>query len=92
MDRRSSSGTTPMVLAILFFTIFHILTTMGKKFAEEFVMTPAEGMWMSTAVLLPLGLFLLFKATNDSALLNFEGYGKGLKDFFGKLFKRKQKT
>ncbi len=83
----------PMVMAILFFTIFHILTTVGKKFAEEFVMTPAEGMWLSTAVLLPLGLFLLFKATNDSGLLNFEGYGKAVKDAFGKMFgRRKQKT
>ncbi|MEZ4883204.1 MAG: LptF/LptG family permease [Chitinophagales bacterium] len=80
----------PMVLAILFFTIFHILTTMGKKFAEEYVMTPAEGMWMATAILLPIGLFLLFKATNDSALLNFEGYGKGLKDWFGKVFGKKE--
>jgi len=76
----------PMVLAILFFTIFHILTTMGKKFAEEFVLTPSQGMWLSTAILLPLGLFLLFKATNDSALLNFEGYGKWIKDKFGRLF------
>lgn len=80
----------PMVMAILFFTIFHILTTIGKKFAEEFVLTPAEGMWLSTAVLLPLGLFLLFKATNDSGLLNFEGYGKVIKDAFGKVFGRKK--
>lgn len=80
----------PMVLAILFFTIFHILTTMGKKFAEEKVLSPAEGMWLATAILFPLGLFLLFKATNDSALLNFEGYGKWMKDKLGKLFRKKK--
>ena len=64
----------PMVMAILFFVVFHILSTMGKKFAEELVLTPFQGMWLSIFVLLPLGMFLTYKAANDSALFNMDAY------------------
>jgi len=39
--------------------------------------TPAYiGVWISSYVLLPLGVFLTYKATTDSAILNVESYGK----------------
>ncbi len=68
----------PMVLAILFFTIYHVISTMGKKFAEETVMSPFAGIWLSTFILVPLGIFLIYKATNDSQIFNARAYS----DFF----------
>ncbi len=82
--RRGGLG-MPMVVAIAFFILYHLISTLGKKFAEELVLTPFQGMWLSTFVLLPLGLFLTYKATHDSALLNADAYAH----FFKRIFKRK---
>ncbi len=64
----------PMVIAIIFFTIFHILSTTGKKIAEEAAVSPFLGMWGATFILFPLGIFLIYKAMNDSALFNLNTY------------------
>ncbi|MBK6396886.1 MAG: LptF/LptG family permease [Bacteroidetes bacterium] len=73
----------PMVVSILFFVIFHILSITGEKFAREEVLKPFEGMWLSSLVLLPIGLFLIFKATTDSALFDGDPYKKFFRRFLG---------
>ena len=73
----------PMVVSILFFVIFHILSITGEKFAREEVLKPFEGMWLSSLVLLPIGLFLIFKATTDSALFDGDAYKKFFRRFRG---------
>ena len=64
----------PLLVAILFFVIFHLLNTFGEKFVKEDVMTPLVGMWLSILALTPLGIFLTYKATIDSQLFNKEFY------------------
>lgn len=68
----------PMVVSILFFAIFHVLTMMGEKLAEESVISPLVGMWLATFVLSPIGMYLTYKAMNDSQLLNIDRYFSGL--------------
>jgi lipopolysaccharide export system permease protein len=65
---------TPLVFAIIFFVIFHLLNTFGEKFSKEAVLSPAAGMWLSTIVLIPIGAFLTYKAMKDSQLFNQEAY------------------
>jgi len=65
---------TPLVFAIVFFVIFHLLNTFGEKFAKSFEMTALEGMWLSTFILIPIGAFLTYKAMKDSQLFNQEYY------------------
>ena len=88
--RRGGLG-LPLVVAIIFFIIFHVLTTIGKKFAEEYALSPFAGMWLSTAVILPIGAFLTYKAMRDSALLNLDIYIAKLKAI-GSNLGRKKKT
>jgi lipopolysaccharide export system permease protein len=64
----------PLVFAVVFFVIFFLLNNFGKKFVKEAVLTPIGGMWMATYVLTPIGLFLTYKAMNDSQLFNKEFY------------------
>jgi lipopolysaccharide export system permease protein len=64
----------PLVFAVVFFVIFFLLNNFGKKFVKESVLTPIGGMWMATYVLTPIGLFLIYKAMNDSQLFNKEFY------------------
>jgi lipopolysaccharide export system permease protein len=84
---------TPLVFAVIFFVIFHLFNTFGEKFAKTGVMPPYEGMWLSTAVLIPIGLFLTYKAMRDSQLFNQEYYYRTLKKlrtFLGTFKKEKQ--
>jgi lipopolysaccharide export system permease protein len=64
----------PLVFAVVFFVIFFLLNNFGKKLAGSAVLSPLEGMWMATYVLTPIGIFLIYKALNDSQLFNKEFY------------------
>ncbi len=76
---------TPLIFAIIFFMIFYFSSTTGEKLAKENTLTPLTGMWLSTFVLVPIGLFLTYKAMRDSQLFNKEFYSR-----IGRLFKRKR--
>ena len=62
----------PILVSILFFIIYYVLSIMGEKYGREFVMPVGIGMWMSNLVLLPAGLFFLYQAYNDSGLLELD--------------------
>jgi lipopolysaccharide export system permease protein len=71
----------PLIFAVIFFVIFFLLNNFGRKFVKEDVMQPFTGMWMATIVLLPVGIFLTYKAMDDSQLFNKEFYYRMLKKF-----------
>lgn len=65
---------SPVIFAVFFFVIFFLLNNFGKKFVKEDVLQPAAGIWLATVVLVPIGLFLIWKALHDSQLFNKEIY------------------
>ena len=79
----------PAVLSVFLFVFYYIIDTTGSKFARDAIWLPWQGMWLSSAVLLPLGIFLTYKAVNDSVLLNAETYVDTLKRLIGKREYRK---
>lgn len=70
---------TPLVFAIAFFVLFHLLNTFGEKFAKSFQLSSFMGMWLSTMILIPIGAFLIYKAMKDSQLFNQEYYYRSFK-------------
>lgn len=78
---------TPLIIAILLFIFFFFFNTSGEKYAKEDVMTPFGGMWMATLFLLPVGIFLTYKAMHDSNLMNKEFYFRSWRKIRA-LFKR----
>jgi lipopolysaccharide export system permease protein len=64
----------PTVVSIFFFTAYWVVDISGKKLARDGVLDPIMGIWLSSFVLLPMGIFLTYKATTDSALFNTERY------------------
>jgi lipopolysaccharide export system permease protein len=64
----------PLVVAIIFFLMFHLLNMFGEKFVKEDIMPPYIGMWLAVWVLTPVGIFLTYKAMHDSQLFNKEFY------------------
>ncbi len=78
----------PVVIAVIFFLFYHIISTVSEKSAKEGSLTPEMGMWMAIFILTPVGIFLTYKATVDSALFDLDYY----KQMVLKLFKRKKGT
>ncbi|MEO5888605.1 MAG: LptF/LptG family permease [Ferruginibacter sp.] len=64
----------PLVVAIVFFLLFHLLNMFGEKFVKDDITSPFIGMWLSILVLAPLGALLTYKAMHDSQLFNKEFY------------------
>ena len=79
---------TPLLFAIVFFVLFHLLNTFGEKAAKSGAINVFYGMWLSTLVLIPIGAFLTQKALRDSQLFNKEAYYrlfKNIQQLFTKL-------
>ena len=80
---------TPVIISIFFFLVYYIIDISGKKLAREGSMTPFWGAIISTLVLLPIGIFLTRKSTQDSTLFNFDWYKaffKEIGNFFSKMY------
>ncbi len=76
---------TPLIFAVILFMFFFFFNTTGEKYVKENVMTAFGGMWMATMTLVPVGIFLTYKAMHDSQLLNREFYfrtGRRIKYYF----------
>ena len=70
----------PVVVSVVFFVIYYVITIIGERVAVNGDMSVFLGAWISSIVLFPIGIFLTFKATTDSALLDAESWKK----FFSK--------
>ena len=75
---------TPVVISVLLFICYYIIDNAGYKSALNGRWAVWEGMWLSSAVLLALGIFLTYKAVNDSAVFNKDAYLNFLRKIIGK--------
>lgn len=73
---------TPIVISVILFIIYYILDNVGYKMARDGVWDHWIGMWFSSMILLPLGVFLTYKAMTDSVIMSTDTYA----NFFKKLF------
>ncbi len=73
----------PIVVSVLLFIVYYIIDNMGYKLARDGRWEVWQGMWLSSAVLLPLGVFLTKKAVNDSAVFNPDAWLNFLRRFTG---------
>ena len=65
---------TPLVISVLLFIVYFIIDNMGYKMARDGKVAVWQGIWLSTAVLLPMGVFFTYKAVGDSAVFNVDAY------------------
>jgi len=73
----------PAVISTIFFILYWIISFTGEKYAADGQVAVWQGMWLASAVLLPIGAFLTRKATNDASLLDVDSWIK----FFQKIFR-----
>ena len=74
----------PVVVSVIFFLTYHIISITGEKFAREGVIPVYKGMWLSSLILLPIGIFFTYKATTDSKLFDMDSYLRFFKNIFGR--------
>ena len=72
---------TPLVISVFLFIVYYIIDNTGYKMARDGKVEVWMGIWLSSAVLLPLGVFFTYKAMNDSAVFDTDAY----KNFFRRL-------
>ena len=59
----------PLVASVAFFVVYYVVGMISEKAVRESAMGP-EGMWVSSLVMLPIGVVLTLQATTDSALFD----------------------
>lgn len=64
----------PVLMSILFFIVFYVLTLMGEKWAKQYFVSVPVGIWMANAVLMLIGLFFLRQARADARLFDSDFY------------------
>lgn len=74
---------TPLVISVLLFLVYYIIDNTGYKLARDGHWIIWCGMWLSTFILLPLGIFVTYKAMNDSAVFNGDLYKEWLRRRLG---------
>lgn len=74
---------TPIVVSVLLFIVYYMIDNTGYKMARDGHWPVWQGIWLSSVVLLPLGIFLTYKAVNDSAVFNPDTYVNFFRRLFG---------
>ncbi|MES2559609.1 MAG: LptF/LptG family permease [Bacteroidota bacterium] len=66
----------PVVISVVLYIVFHIISITGEKMAKTGAATPPSGMWLAIMVLAPVGIFLTYQAANDSGLFDKSAWVK----------------
>lgn len=74
----------PTLVAILLFLLYYVITIVGERMVKAGTLDPLTGMWISTFLLLPLSVFLTWKAATDSSIMNIDAYTNWIKNLFKK--------
>ena len=83
---------TPAIISVLFFVAYWVIDISGTKLARDGAVGPFHGVFFSSYILLPTGLFLTWKAINDSSLLNMDLVKSGFKKLISKIMGKSKKT
>jgi len=75
----------PVVISVIMFIFYYIIDNSGYKMAREGLWSAFQGMWLSSAVLLPIGIFLTYKAVVDATLFNRDQYTKFIRHIKSKI-------
>ncbi len=81
----------PMVVAIILFLTYYFIGVFAGNYAKEGNIHPSLGAWLSTLIMLPLGISLTRRATADKGLFGFGHLFDGIRQFFSKFSKKKKK-
>ncbi len=73
----------PTVISTVLFILYYVISLIGEKVVRESIVSSVQGMWLSSFILVTVGVFLTYKATNDSSMLNVDTYVNLIRTFIG---------
>jgi lipopolysaccharide export system permease protein len=73
----------PTVISTVLFILYYVISLIGEKVVRESIVPSVQGMWLSSSILIVVGVFLTYKATNDSSMLNVDTYITFIRKFIG---------
>jgi lipopolysaccharide export system permease protein len=73
---------TPLVISVILFVIYYIFDNIGYKMAKDGKTEVWFGIWLSSMVLLPMGVFFTYKAIGESSVFDFDTYRRFLRRVF----------
>ena len=76
---------TPLVISVLLFIVYYIIDNNGFKMARDDKIAVWEGIWLSSAILLPLGIFFTYKAMKDSAVFDLDAIKNRFRRLTGRM-------
>lgn len=80
----------PMVIAILLFLTYHFIGIFAKNSAEDGTLHPFIATWLSTGIMLPLSIWLTYRATTDQGIFDFDSFLQKIGKLFGWRKKKKK--
>ena len=83
---------TPAIISVLFFVFYWVIDITGTKLARDGAVSPFSGVFISSYILLPTGLYLTWQAINDSSIFNLGNIRNGFKKFKAKVMGFFKKT
>ena len=81
----------PIVISVIFFVFYYVVSTSGEKMAKEGTWESLSGMWLPVVVLTPISIYLTYKATDDSSLLDMDWYDVRIRRMRSAIAKRMPK-
>ncbi len=78
----------PVIASVLMFLVYYVISMTGEKFVREDILPAFAGMWISTFILVPIGILLTYKAANDSVIMNIDTYFNWAKKLWQRTRKR----
>ena len=83
---------TPAIISVLFFVFYWVIDITGTKLARDGAVGAFSGVFISSYILLPTGLYLTWQAINDSSIFNLGNLKNGFKKLKSKIMGSFKKT
>lgn len=78
----------PVIISVLVFIVYYILDNSGYRMARGGMWAVWFGKGLAPGVLIPIAIFVTYKANNDSVVFNFDLYRDLFRQMFGLRVKR----
>ena len=74
----------PIVVGVAAFLAFHFIGIFANNSAEDGTVNAIFAAWLSSLIMLPIGVYLTYRATTDQGLFDLDGIILPIKRFFAK--------
>lgn len=65
---RKGGFSIPLLMSIILFVIFYVISIIGEKSAKDLIISPVAGMWIANIIFFPISIYLIMQALRNSSL------------------------